>query len=300
MRRSAGATRRSTARRAMAVPLGWPTLLTGAPNADSAEALWSYIATPPRLRPELAATPVDFVAVEGVALRLGATAAGPLLDYLRDGIGSDQPGAGPECADRHRSRGAARGRRATRAAPLVRPAEHPRAAPDAAHLAGGLLARSPAPSTPTPQVRREAYKLLLDFPQHRASAMSHGLSDADDGIVQLVLLAALESCPPEAVRAVERFLGDGAGRRSCGRLAVRVAGARERAGGAAPAGRSSPASGAVFRGWRLAAKSPIVLAALGALAQHWAAHPQVGGLLELARAPSRSRTSGCAAQARFA
>jgi hypothetical protein len=39
----------------------------------------------------------------------------------------------------------------------------------------------------------------------------------------------------------------------------------------------------IFRGWRLAAKSPIVLAALGALAQYWPAHPEVLRLLDQAK-----------------
>ena len=55
----------------------------------------------------------------------------------------------------------------------------------------------------------------------------------------------------------------------------------------------------VFRGWRLAAKSPIVLAALGALAQYWSAHPQAESLLALARNHPDPDVR-LAAQARFA
>jgi hypothetical protein len=132
------------------------------------------------------------------------------------------------------------------------------------------------------RVRREAYKLLLEHPQHRASALSHGLNDADDGIVRLVLLAALESCPGEVVKGVERFLGQG--RRSpemralAARVLARAAGAEVLPRLIGPAGERR-----IFRGWRLAPKSPIVLAALGALAQNWHAHPEAAGLLALAR-----------------
>ena len=55
----------------------------------------------------------------------------------------------------------------------------------------------------------------------------------------------------------------------------------------------------MFRGWRLAAKSPIVLAALGALAQYWSAHPQAESLLTLARNHPDPDVR-LAAQARFA
>ena len=152
---------------------------------------------------------------------------------------------------------------------------------------------------PHPQVRREAYRLLLNFPQHRTSALSHGLRDADDGIVQLVLLAALESCPPEAVKAVERFLGEGHRSAELRGLAVRVAGAGERAGRRCPGWSGSPASGACSGAGGSRAKSPIVLAALGALAQYWSAHPEAASLLDLAR-NHPDPDFRLAAQARFA
>jgi len=61
---------------------------------------------------------------------------------------------------------------------------------------------------PEPRVRREAYKLLLDFPAHRISAITYGLADPDPAIVALVLRAAHESCPREALPAVQRFATD--------------------------------------------------------------------------------------------
>ena len=272
-------------------------LLTGAPNADSAEALWSYIATPPRLQAQLAATPVDFAAVEGVALRLGATAAGPLLDYLQ--TASDR-------TSRARAMNVL-----IAIGPGVLPAAAARFAQAPWYVQRNILVLhralsawpagfSPISCTvhPHPQVRREAYKLLLNFPQHRTSALSHGLRDADDGIVQLVLLAALESCPPEAFKAVERFLGEGHRSAELRGLAVRVV-ARASGPEALPRLVGLAGERRVFRGWRLAAKSPIVLAALGALAQYWSAHPQAESLLALARNHPDPDVR-LAAQARFA
>lgn len=135
---------------------------------------------------------------------------------------------------------------------------------------------------PQAKVRREAYKLLLKHPQHRASALSHGLRDRDDGIVRLILLAALESCPREALKSVEGFVGEGSRSPELRALAVRVL---ARAGGPEGLPRLVGLAGErrIFRGWKLAAKSPLVLAALGALAQYWPSHPQAAGLLALAR-----------------
>ena len=91
---------------------------------------------------------------------------------------------------------------------------------------------------PTPRVRREAYKLLLEHPQHRTSALSHGLNDADDGIVQ--------SGPARRARILSRGVGQG-GRAIPGRTSPLTGaagagrpgpGARDRGGGASPAGRA--------------------------------------------------------------
>jgi hypothetical protein len=85
------------------------------------------------------------------------------------------------------------------------------------------------------------------------------------------------------VKAVERFLGERRRPPELRALAVRVL---ARAPGAETLPRLVGLAGErrFFRGWRLAPKSPIVLAALGALAEYWAAHPQAAGLLALARA----------------
>jgi hypothetical protein len=257
-------------------------LLAGAPTPDSADAFWCHIATPARLRSELAAKPVDFTAVEGLALRLGAAAAEPLLDHL-------------ESAADQTSRA-----RALKVLIGIGPAA---AAPAAARFGQApwyvqrnilvllrCLRAWPEDFSPVscarhsdPRVRREAFKLLLEHPHHRGSALSHGLNDADDGIVRLVLLAALESCPADMVKAVGRFLGEGRRSPELRALAIRVL---ARATGAEVLPRLVELAGErrILRGRRLAPKSPIVLAALEALAQYWAAHPQAADLLALARA----------------
>ncbi len=256
-------------------------LLTTAPTPESAEAFWRHVATPDRLRSELATSPVDFTAVEGLAARLGPAAAEPLLDYLE--VANDQ-------TSRARTLKALIGIGDAAAIPAAARLSH---APWYVQRNILVLLRSlhawpvgfspvPCAMHADPRVRREAYKLLLDHPHHRASAMSRGLNDADESIVRLVLLAALDSCPPEMMKAVERFLGERRRAPELRALAVRVlARAPERE--ALPRLVGLAGERRMFRGWRLAPKSPIVLAALGSLAQYWAAHPEAAGLLALAR-----------------
>ena len=256
-------------------------LLAEAPTSGAVDPIWSHLATATRLRDQLKSTSVDFTAVEGVALRLGVEAADPLLDYL-------------ETAEDRTSR--ARAMNVLIAiGPGVLPAADARFAQAPWYVQRNILVLhralkalpagfSPISCTvhPHPQVRREAYRLLLAFPQHRTSALSHGLRDADDGIVQMVLLAALESCPREVVKGVERFLGEGQRSAELRGLAVRVL---ARATGPEVLPRLVGLAGErrVFRGWRLSAKSPIVLAAVNALAQYWSGHPEAASLLALAR-----------------
>jgi hypothetical protein len=149
------------------------------------------------------------------------------------------------------------------------------------------------------RVRREAYRLLLEFPQQRVSTLNHGLADSDSGVVQLVLHAALESCPPECVKTVERLLGQGRHPPELQALAVRVL-ARATGGEQAPPSIVRLAGERRFlRGWRLAPKSPVVLAALSALAKHWSRQPEAAGLLDLARTHP-DPDYRLAAEARFA
>ena len=135
---------------------------------------------------------------------------------------------------------------------------------------------------PDLRLRREAYKLLLEFPEHRASAIMHGLGDENPEIVTLVLRAAVDGCPPDALRAVEQLHrrpappGRASGHR--GARAGTRNGPQAMAQLLQPRGRPPQ-----FFGWRMEAKSPVALAAVSALAQNWAGHPQVIGLLKTAR-----------------
>jgi len=256
-------------------------LLLDSPSPEVAEPLWRHLASPARLRAELEAPQVDFAAVEALARRLGLAAVDPLLDLLE--------------ATHHRSTRA----RAFRLLVSLGPAS---VVPAAARLprAPWYLQRNllallrtlkgwPQGFSAVPyalhqdhRVRREAFKLLLEYPLHRASAISHGLGDANDGIVHMILRAALGNCPREAQPALQRFIGNRSRSPELRALAVRVLG--ETAGPQGiPALMGLTGARRSLLGWRLGDKSPVTLAALNALARYWAGHPQTIGLLALAR-----------------
>jgi hypothetical protein len=258
-------------------------LLRAAPATagPTAEALWRHLATPARLRIELSARRLDFVAIEGLVARLGPVAVDPLLDMLERA--SDQ-------TVRARTM-----RLLVSIGPTAAPIAIARLPHSPWYVQRNILAllrqlRTWPPNFsavsfarhPELRLRREAYKLLLEFPLHRASAIQHGLLDESAEIVELVLRAAVDDCPPEAMKAIERFTDDwrrpaelralavltvatGKGPQSMARL-MQLAGARR----------------SLF-GWRLEAKSPVALTAVSALARHWAWHPQVISLLKSAR-----------------
>lgn len=258
-------------------------LLRGAPaHANgTADSLWGHLATPARLRAELAEERPDFLAVEGLVARLGRSATEPLLDLLERAATSSVRGRTI--------------RLLVSIGPSVAPAAAARLKDAPWYVQRNLLVlirtlRTWPPDFSAvsyarhaePRLRREAYKLLLEFPQHRTSAILHGLQDASAEVVTLVLRAAVEDCPREALRTIERITEDW--RRPGEQRALAV---RALASGSGPQalGRLVQLSGArrSLLGWTLDARNPVALAAVSALARHFAAHPQVAGLLRAAR-----------------
>jgi hypothetical protein len=256
-------------------------LLLDAPLPEVADPLWCHVASPARFREEIEATPIDFAAVEALAARLGASAVEPLLDLLE--------------TTHHRSARA----RALRLLISLGPAS---VLPAAARLPKApwyvqrnllvllrVLKGWPQGFSAVPyalhqdhRVRREAYKLLLEYPLHRASGITHGLRDGNDAIVHMILRSALGACPREALPALQRFIADRTRSPELRALAVRVIGETAGPQGIPHlVGLTGARHGLL--GWRLGDKSPVSLAALNALARSWAGHPQTAGLLALAR-----------------
>jgi hypothetical protein len=273
-------------------------LLHNAPVAEAAEACWQHLATPARLRLQLAETPVDFPTIECIARRLGISAIEPLLDLLDSSAG--------------RSIRARTLRLLVSLGPMVAPAASARLAKSPWYVQRNLLVLLRMLKVwphgfsavtyalhPEPRLRREAYKLLLEFPQHRASAITHGLKDANDGIVSLVLRAALESCPREVVRTIERYVTDSGHPSELRALGVRVLARTSGPQGLPQLLGLAGARRHIF-GWRLEPKSPVVLAAVSSLARYWTGHPQADDLLRVARRHDDPDIRGAAAGMRYA
>ena len=256
-------------------------ILGAAQSPEVADFIWAHVATPERLRVELEAELPDQSVVQILAARLGDRAVEPLLDALARATG-----------------------RSSRAALM----KHLyKLGPDAAHPAAERLPGAPwyfqrnillligqwrtwpEGFTPLPyvlegdvRVRREAVKLMLASPEHRATAITLALRDTDDGIVTLALSAVADSCPPDALPLVER-VATTQGRDS--RVRVQAVRALARIGSAA----AVPALVGLVQARRrwlrspLAPKSPEVLAAIAALANRWRNDPQAAALLSHAR-----------------
>jgi hypothetical protein len=255
--------------------------LAGAPERSvAAAALWQEVATPARLCAATSGPRPDFAVIEALAAQLGAAGTEPLLDLLE------------RAADRSVRA------RAMRLLEALGPAAAPAAAArlrDAPwYVQRNLLvllrllrtwppefSAVPYARHAEPRLRREAYKLMLEFPAQRGSAIIRGLHDADPGIVSLILRSAYDDCPPEALPPVGRFAGDHRRPADLRALAVRVLG-RGSGQKELPALISLVGTRRHVLGWRLETKSPVVVAALAALARHWSGHPEVDGLLAAA------------------
>jgi hypothetical protein len=164
-----------------------------------------------------------------------------------------------------------------------------------------------------PSIRREAIRLSLKFAETREQAIIAGCADTDERAVYLGMNAAQEGyCPPRAAEIVHQRIEKGDLDPALTTLAIRVLAAAE-SGAAAPMptgarGRASVMLRAIdpeaqatagrktmdwlitkvaaksrFLGrWKLNAKSPEMLAALGALALYWNSEPDVQEIVALA------------------
>jgi hypothetical protein len=250
-------------------------LLDQAPQDSGAvERLWDGLFTTDRLREVLTEQAPDFTLIERVARRLAEGAAEPLLDALAS-------------ADDRSTRWNLIRILTTLGGPVA-PAAAARL-PNAPWFVQrnllvllGRLANWPDEFSPgqytahsDPRVRREAYRLMVNLPSTRETAIREGLTDPDATIVAMMLRAAANDCPAAAIPTVERILLHSASSLEVRLLAIRIV--------AAAAGEGAPERllslvlrpGRRWWGGRLASKSAVLLAALRALAERWPSHPKV-------------------------
>ncbi len=148
---------------------------------------------------------------------------------------------------------------------------------------------------PEPRVRLEALKVLLRSPSTRRTAVTEALESGEPPLVRTALASLGGECPPELVAPVLgvlmmddedaqmqaiRLISDTDNPLVVGPLLGLV---RERRG--------------FLRRWKLRAKSPVMLSALGALARRWPNHRPVLPVMQMAARSTDSeirRTVGVA------
>jgi hypothetical protein len=235
---------------------------------DLVDDIWAHLATPQSIRELLMNEPRDTEVVERLVARMGMDAAEPMLDAL-------------EVADSR----TARRRLLTRLGKLgtdIGQAVVDRLPGAPWFVQRNLLAligsmpswpRSFAPTTYSahtdPRVRREALKLMLRLPAYRDEAIGATFADDDDQVIRLGLTAAVEGCPAPAVPRLMTMLRAHPNDAELRALGIRVLGTVR-----TPATRDWLLDNALtqkklFRGRRLMAKSPELLAILSVLARSW-------------------------------
>ncbi len=248
---------------------------------DIQEHFWTRLATPGNMRILLANEPRDTEVVELLLERMGMAAAAPMLESL-------------EVADNR----TLRRRLLTRLGklgPAIGPMLVERLPMSPWYVQRNLLAllgslpEIPADFSPAvyaenddPRVRREAVKLMLRIPGQRDEAILAMLGDDDEANVRIGLAAALEGCPPAAVRRLMVLLNDGRVSVEIRALAIRVLGTIR-----SPATRDWLVTHALtkpkwFRRRRLLPRSPELLAVLSALARGFGNDPNAQLVLRLA------------------
>jgi hypothetical protein len=269
--------------------------LLGGPEAppDMVDAIWQHLATPEVIRRMLMNEPRDTEVIERLIARMGVDAADPMLDAL-------------EIADSR----TARRRLLTRLGaigPAIGGMVVDRLPGSPWFVQRNLLALlgslpswprnfSPTPyaTNSDPRVRREALKLMLRLPALRDEAIAATLADDDEQIIRLGFSAATESCPPSVLPRLMTLLNDRSRNPELRALGIRVL-----INVRTPSTRKwlveqSLAKKRLFRGRRLVAKSPDLLAMLAVLGKNWDSDPGAAEVLRLARRSSDPEVRGAA------
>jgi hypothetical protein len=260
-------------------------LLDAAPDPRSviARELWARIADRDPLRALLTAPRIEHDVMRRLVARVGAEAAMPILDALVD------------CPEGTRQE------RLLSYLVQVGPPAAPMIAVRLGHVAPALtrellacLARI-APPVPPPEVRlcrdhddpivrREAVKMLLAYAATRESTLLASVSDRDERVAYIGLVAAAQSCPADAAvlirQRVDRDeLTDGTVRAA----AIRAVASRKDQEALEWILHRTLVTGGLLRRTRLAPNSPELLASLSALAAHWPDDPRAAAAIALAR-----------------
>lgn len=269
-------------------------LVDNAPSLWMRDALWRHVATPQRLRLQLALDPLPVATLERVVRRMGVAAAEPVLDAFEDSTDDRRHAALAQLLERI---GAEAGPVILTRLPgmrwnLLRPllallGRHPEweCGYDAARWM----------EHPDAAVRREALRQVLRSASSRDAGIVRALADADEGNVRLGLGAAMTNCPHDAAlilrtRADEVLLAP-----DLRALGIRALSSDRAADTPAWLAGRVVKVGKLIKRETLAAKSPEMLAAIEGLAIHWRTHLAAQQALAMAAASGDAEVSAAAA-----
>lgn len=268
-------------------------LVDNAPSLWMRDTMWRHVATPQRLRLQLALTPLPVNALQRMVARMGLAAVDPILDALE---ASDDERLQASYIALLERVGAPAGHEILARLPGVRWSQlRPLLALLGRHpeWAAGYRA-SDWMTHPDAVVRREALRQELRNASTRDAAIVNALSDADEGNVRLGLGAAMTNCPKTAAAVLRTRADDPTLSPD-----LRALGVRAQASHRAPETLKWLLSrvvrpGKLLKREVLAPKSPEMLAALEGLAVHWREDSAARSVLALAVASNDSEITEAA------
>ncbi|MBX7118880.1 MAG: hypothetical protein K1X31_07775 [Gemmatimonadaceae bacterium] len=269
-------------------------LVDGAPAAWMKGVLWRHIATPARLRGQLALDPPPAAVLPRLAAQMGAAAAEPLLEAL-------EAAADDRTVERLITVLEAAGEGAAIEVVarlpevrwgLVRPliamlGKHPEWA----------CGYDPAVFLTHPDglVRREALRQQLRAPATREDAILRALADGDEATLRLGLGAAMRDCPRDAAAMLRVRADDTTVNADLRALGIRALASYKANDTATWLAARVVKVGKLLKRPALAGKTPELLAAIEGLATHWREHPAAREALALAAASADSEIREAAA-----
>jgi hypothetical protein len=133
------------------------------------------------------------------------------------------------------------------------------------------------------RVRYQALSLQLKRPRSREAAVRAALEDTDPSVIRLGLVAALAQCPPSLIPQLARLAANPDLMGELRVHAVRALAASRHEQALASLLGLVDGGKSFFGGAKLAATSPVVVAALRALGDVWSTHREAHRFLALAR-----------------
>lgn len=269
-------------------------LVDNAPSLWMRDTLWRHVATPARLRLQLALDPLPVQTLERMLRRMGVSAVDPILDALEDASDEKRQAALVALLERI---GAPAGRVVLERLPglrwsLVRPllaalGRHP-------EWESGYQATQWM-DHPDAAIRREALRQLLRAPDSRDAAIVRALADADEGNVRLGLGAAMTNCPRDAALVLRTRADEALLSADLRALGIRALSSNRNPDTPAWLASRVVKMGKLIKRESLVSKSPEMLAALEGLAIHWRDHPAARTPLSLAAVSGDPEIVGAAA-----